>query len=56
MSNSKKEMLLKCKREENRKRMPNVAKVVDEARAIFGDVQVLYAYDYETGVKIGEAN
>lgn len=41
--------------EDNRKRMPNVAKVIDEVRAVFGDgCKVLWAREggYELGTPI----
>lgn len=41
------------KREENRKRMPNVAALLDDLREQFGDFKVLAVEDYETGVKAG---
>lgn len=41
------------KRRSNRERMPNVAKMVDEFRAVFGDVKVIWAIDHETGVEVG---
>lgn len=41
------------KRRSNRERMPNVAKMVDDFRAVFGDVKVIWAVDHETGVEVG---
>lgn len=39
----------------NRQQMPNVAKVVDEFRDVFGPgVRVLWAKDLETGVEAGK--
>jgi len=43
----------KAKREENRKRMPNVAKLMDDLTKLYGRVRVIGAEDYETGVKVG---
>lgn len=37
----------------NRAAAPNVAKVVDEFKAVFGDVKVLWAIDTETGKVFG---
>lgn len=41
-------------RRSNRERMPNVARMVDDFRAVFGDVKVVYAHDKETGVEVGK--
>lgn len=42
------------KREKNRKRMPNVAELIDQMTKLYGPVKVLAAEDYETGVKVGK--
>ena len=43
---------LEATRQRNRERMPQVSKFIDEVRAVFGEVKVLYARegDYEVGV------
>ena len=43
----------KKKREDNRKRMPNVAKLIDDLTKLYGPIKVLGAEDYETGAKVG---
>ena len=42
------------KREENRKKMPEVARFVDLVREVFGDVKVIEAE--ENGIKLGGKN
>ena len=41
------------KREANRKRMPNVAKLLDDLTKLYGPVRVIGAEDKVTGVKVG---
>ena len=42
------------KRRDNRKRMPNVAELIDQMTKLYGPVKVLGAEDFETGVKVGD--
>ena len=42
------------KRRDNRKRMPNVAELIDQMTKLYGPVKVTAAEDYETGVKVGK--
>lgn len=42
------------KRQENRRKAPNVADIIDTFEEVFGKVKVLAAEDFETGAKFGE--
>lgn len=44
----------KNRAEENRRRMPVVASVVDEYKAVFGDDQVTVTYAKENGIEMGK--
>lgn len=41
-------------RKRNRELMPNVAKMMDEWRAVFPDLKLIWAKDLETGHEVGK--
>lgn len=41
-------------RRRNRELMPNVARMMDEWRAVFPDVKLVWAKDLETGHEVGK--
>lgn len=48
------ESKIEQQRQENRRKAPNVADIIDNFEEVFGKVKVLAAEDYETGIKFGE--
>jgi len=47
-------MNIEEQRKRNRELMPNVAKMMDEWRAVFPDCQLIWAKDLETGHEVGK--